>query len=291
VIPLTATVITFNEEDNIRDCLESLEWVDNIVVVDSGSTDRTIEIAREFTDRVVVTDWPGHLEQKNRAVDLSPTDWVISLDADERVTPALRTEIEEALATEPLNAGFSMPRLTWHLGRWIRHGGWYPDRKIRLFDRRRARWGGVNPHDRVIPQGPVTQLRGDIEHYTYRSLHHHLETIDFFTSIAAREKEKQNSRWPLLSMITRPPFKFFRMYILQSGWRDGFAGFILAGIGALYVFLKYARLWERRSSRKRQVDPDSIPTHHRGPEWRAPRILPPAVEERDLQNSRGRSEE
>ena len=124
MIPLTATVITFNEEDNIRDCLESLEWVDNIVVVDSGSTDRTIEIAREFTDRVVVTDWPGHLEQKNRAVDLSPTDWVISLDADERVTPALRTEIEEALATEPLNAGFSMPRLTWHLGRWIRHGGW-----------------------------------------------------------------------------------------------------------------------------------------------------------------------
>lgn len=288
MIPLTATVITFNEEENIRDCLESLSWVGNIVVVDSGSTDSTVEIAREYTSQVVITDWPGHLEQKNRAIDLSTTDWVLSLDADERVTPALRREIEDALETEPEVAGYSMPRLTWHLGRWIRHGGWYPDRKIRLFNRRKARWGGVNPHDRVIPQGPILALTGDIEHYSYRNLHHHLETIDFFTSISAREKEKRDIRWPLLSILFRPPFKFFRMYFLQSGWRDGFPGFILAGIGSLYVFLKYARLWERRNLRKRQIDPDHLPTYNRGPEWRPPRATPAVIDDEPGDHSAAR---
>ncbi len=274
MIDLTATVITFNEENNIRECLESLRWVPNIVVVDSGSTDATVKIAREFTERVHILDWPGHVEQKNRAVDLAPTDWVISLDADERITPALREELQRHLVEVPQHPGFSMPRLTWHLGRWIRHGGWYPDRKIRVFDRRKARWAGTNPHDHVDLRGNAKALEGEILHYSFRNLHHHMETIDFFTGIAAREMEVRGGRSALSGMLLRAPWKFFRMFLLKRGYRDGFQGFILAAIGAFYVFLKYAALWERSALHSRGLDPDAMPRHHRGPEWRPPRVEP-----------------
>ena len=276
MIPITATIITLNEESNIRACLESIAWCDHIVVVDSGSTDRTVEIAREFTDRVIVTDWPGHLEQKNRAVDFAPTDWILSLDADERATPELRAEVERVAATEPRAAGFSVRRRTRYLGRWILHGGWYPDRKVRLFDRRRARWGGTNPHDHVYAEGETPPLDADLLHYTYRDMTHHLRTIDFFTDIAAREKDRRGDRRPLLGMLFRPIGRFFRMYIVKRGYRDGFAGFVIAGLGALYVFLKYAKLWERKTLRRRGLDPDQAPRHHRGPEWKPPRVAPTA---------------
>lgn len=272
MIPFTVTVITFNEERNIRDCLESVSWAPHIVVIDSGSTDRTVEIAREFTDHVTVTDWPGHVQQKNRAVEQAPTDWILSLDADERVSPEMRVEVEAAMASEPTVAGFSFPRRTRYLGQWIRHGGWYPDRKLRLFDRRRARWGGTNPHDHVEADGPVTERFGDILHYTYRDMKHHLEVIDFFTDIAARERDLAGrKRWPVLGMLFNPPFKFCKMYFLQRGYRDGFAGFVVAGLGALYVFLKDAKLWERRQLRERGLDPDQQPRYLRGPEYRPPR--------------------
>ena len=275
---LTATVITFNEEENIRDCLQSLQWVPHIVVVDSGSTDRTVEIAKEFTEHVSVTDWPGHIQHKNRAIDFAPTDWILSLDAQERVPPELRKELPEVLSSEPRFAGFSMPRLTWHLGRWIRHGGWYPDRKIRLFDRRKARWAGVNPHDHIELDGKASALAGEILHYSYRDLQQHIDRIDFFTSIAARENDVRGKRGHVFGMFLRAPWKFIRMYLFKKGWKDGFAGFILASIAAFSVFLKYACLWERRSLRGRGIDPDSMPRHHRGPEWRAP-SRPPEVTE------------
>ena len=273
---LTATVITFNEEQNIRDCLQSLLWVPNIVVVDSGSTDHTVEIAREFTEQVYVTDWPGHVQQKNRAIDYATTNWIISLDADERVTPELREEIEQRMSQEPNFPGFSMPRLTWHLGRWIRHGDWYPDRKIRVFDRRKARWTGLNPHDRIKLDGVAEPLEGEILHYSFRDLHHQLEGIDFFTGIAARELDIRNERSHMVGMLFRAPWKLTRMYWVRKGWKDGFAGFVLAVVAAFYVFLKYAVLWERRSLRARGIDPDTMPRQHRGPEWRPPR-RPPEV--------------
>ncbi len=268
---LTATIITLNEELNIRACLESVNWVDHIVVIDSGSTDRTVEIAREFTDRVMVTDWPGHVAQKSRAVDHAPTDWILSLDADERCTPELRAEVERVFATTPNASGYSVRRRTRYLGRWILNGGWYPDRKVRLFDRRKAHWGGIDPHDHVQVTSAVEKLDADILHYTYRDVHHHLEVIDFFTDIAAREKEARGKKWPLLGMLLRPPFKFFRMYVVDRGYRDGFPGFVIAVLGSFYVFLKDAKLWERRSLRERGVDPDSVSRHARGPEWRPPR--------------------
>ncbi|MEM7261457.1 MAG: glycosyltransferase family 2 protein [Planctomycetota bacterium] len=284
MIAITATIITFNEERNIRDCLESVAWVDEIVVVDSGSTDRTVEIAREFTDRVVVTDWPGHVAQKNRAVEWAPTDWILSLDADERCTPELRAQVEAIVAESrsqpglPNEAGFSVRRKTWYLGRWILHGGWYPDRKVRFFDRRRCRWGGVDPHDHIEHDGPTRPLDADLLHYTYRDVRHHLEVIDFFTDIAAREKDVRNKRHAVLGMLVRPPVKFLRMYLFRRGYRDGFAGFVIAVLGALYVFLKDAKLWERQQLQRRQLDPDAAPRYHRGPEWRPPRVAPESVE-------------
>lgn len=271
MIPLTVTIITYNEELNLRACLESVRWVPNIVVVDSGSTDATVEIAREFTPHVHVLDWPGHVQQKNRAVALAPTDWILSLDADERATSELREQVERALVVEPTVAGFSFPRRTHYLGQWIRHGGWYPDRKLRLFDRRRARWGGTNPHDHVLADGPTVPLNADLLHYTYRDIEHHLQTIDLFTDIAARERDRAGRRASLLRLVLGPPFKFAKMYLLQRGYRDGFAGFLVAGFGALYVFLKDAKLWERRQLRARGLDPDAQPRHARGPEYRPPR--------------------
>jgi len=271
VTPATACVITYNEEKNLRECLESVAWLPHIVVIDSGSSDRTVEIAREFTDRVTVTDWPGHVEQKTRAVLAAPTDWVFCIDADERVTPELRAELERVLADTPASPAYSVRRKTRYLGRWILHGGWYPDRKVRLFDRRHARWGGVNPHDHVQVDGRTEDLDGDLLHYTYRDIHHHLETIDFFTDIAAREKERQGQRPRVWKMLCKPPARFVRMYFLKRGYRDGFAGFIVASFGALYVLLKEAKLWERLRLRERGLDPDASPRYARGPEWRPPR--------------------
>lgn len=274
MIPLTATIITFNEESNLRACLESVRWIPNIVVLDSGSTDATVAIAREYTSLVYVKDWPGHVEQKNRAVALAPTEWVFSLDADERCTAELRAEIERVLATEPKIGGYSVRRKTRYLQQWILHGGWYPDRKVRLFDRRRAHWGGVNPHDHVHVDGAEAAIAADLLHYTYRDIFHHLQVIDFFTDIAAREKDVAGKRIPVFGMLVRPPFKFAKMYFFKRGYRDGLAGFIVATLGALYVFLKDAKLWERRLLRRRGLNPDAMPRYYRGPEWRAPRVRP-----------------
>jgi glycosyltransferase involved in cell wall biosynthesis len=251
--PFTACIIAFNEERDLPAALESVAFADEIVVVDSHSTDRTRDIARAFrgrsadgkevTPRVIERDWPGHVEQKNFAIDQATHDWVLAIDADERVSPALRREVEEALAS-PGADGYTMPRKTRYLGRWILGGGWYPDRKLRLFRRSRGRWGGVNPHDHVHVEGKVEHFRGDLHHRSYRSIEDHIRTINSFTDIAAREKRARRVRWPLLRMAVHPPFKFIKMYFLKRGFREGTAGLIIAGLGAFYVFLKYAKLWE-----------------------------------------------
>jgi glycosyltransferase involved in cell wall biosynthesis len=253
--PLSACLITYNEEVDLPAALDSVGFADDIVVLDSHSTDRTREVAAGFrgegrdgqgvAPRVLERDWPGHVEQKNFAIDQARHDWVLCIDADERVSPELRREIEAVLRNGPPEAaGYTMPRRTHYLGRWLTHGGWYPDRKLRLFRRSRGRWGGTNPHDHVQVQGRVLALRGDLLHFSYRSLADHLRTINFFTDIAAREKVKRQVRFPLLRMLVQPPFKFFKMYILKQGFREGTAGLIMAIMGALYVFLKYAKLWE-----------------------------------------------
>ena len=244
---LTACVIAFNEEAKIEACLASVEGLcDEVVVVDSHSTDRTRELAAARGARVIERDWPGHIDQKNFAIDQATTEWVLCLDADERVTPELAARIRTALAA-PTADGYTVNRQNIYLGRWIKGGGWYPDRKLRLFRRARGRWGGINPHDhvRLEPEGPVVDLGADLVHLSYDSITDHLKTIDYFSTIAAREKRSRGQRGIALQLLLGAPWKFFKMFVLQGGVRDGWRGLIVATLGAFYVFLRYAKLWEQ----------------------------------------------
>ena len=242
---LAALVITFDEEDRIADCLASVAFADEILVVDSGSTDRTVAIAHASGARVIVRDWPGYAAQKNYASEQVAADWILSVDADERVTPELAREIRALIAAAPATlAGASMPRRTWYLGRWIRRGGWYPDRKIRLARRGRGRWEGESVHERFVIDGTVAPLSGDLLHYTYRNIADHLRTIDRFTTEAARGMEAQGRTGAGFALLVHPPLKFLKMYLLKAGFLEGLPGFIVAVLGSYYVFLKYAKLWE-----------------------------------------------
>ena len=244
---LSVCVIAGNEEDRIGDCLASVAWADEIVVVDSRSADRTAAIARERGARVIVRDWPGYVAQKNFALEQAASDWVLCLDADERVSPRLAESVRGVLVADPGGvAGYRMARRTFHLGRWILHGGWYPDWKVRLVRRGRARWGGVDPHDRLEAEGPVGTLAGDIEHLSYRDIADQLRTIDRFTTVAARELHARGRGGALPGMLLHPPAKFAKMYLLKAGFLDGVPGFVVAVLGGYYVFLKYAKLWELR---------------------------------------------
>jgi glycosyltransferase involved in cell wall biosynthesis len=245
-VPITACVITFNEAHQIEECLSALSFCQAIVVIDSHSVDKTRSIASKFTDRVISRDWPGHIDQKNFAIDQAQSDWVLCIDADERVTEDLRDSILELFSSEPSCAGYEINRRTFYLGRFIDHGGFYPDRKLRIFRRSKGRWGGTNPHDHVyLDQGSESgRLTGDLHHHSYRNIADHLKTIDYFTTIAASQKLASGTRSVVLSLLFGPPWKFFKMYIVKRGFLDGLAGLLVAFLGAFYVMLKYAKLWE-----------------------------------------------
>lgn len=254
---VTCCLITYNEADNVRACLESVAWADEMVVVDSGSTDDTAAICRELGARVIIQDWPGHVIQKNRAVDSASHDWVFCIDADERVTPALAEEIKAVLGQSegPGCAGYTVPRLTRYLGRWIRHASWYPDRKLRLFDRRLGRFTGKDPHDRVEVTGSTGQFKGDLLHYSYRDIAHHVAQINRYTTTMAQLKFQAGKGLPILRMLLWPPAKFFKMYCLRLGWLDGRAGFVASCMGAYYEFLKYAKLFELILTKRHEDTP------------------------------------
>jgi glycosyltransferase involved in cell wall biosynthesis len=238
-------VVCFNEEKNIGACLDSLRWCDEIVVVDSFSTDRTVEICRQYTERVVQRNWAGYRDQKAFAHSQATKDWVLLVDSDERVTPELRDEINRTLSSYAgAYAGFSVGRLVFYLGRWWRRGGWYPDYDVRLFRRDRATWGGTDPHEKILVDGKVRRLRHPLQHYSYRSIEDHIQRINHFTSISARELGKEGKRFHRSDALLRPAFRFFRSYVLKRGFLEGFAGFHVALTAAVYVFLKYAKLWE-----------------------------------------------
>ena len=243
-MPVTATVITLNESANLRAALESLSWADEIIVVDSESTDDTAAIARGFTDKVMVRPWPGYIAQKNFAAEHATHDWILSLDADERISPALAEEIRAIVRQRPSAAGYRMPRVTFHLGRWIRSTDWYPDYQLRLYDRRRARWAGRYVHESVKADGPVVDLQGEILHYAYRDLAHHFQTMDRYTTLAARQMFEDGRRAGLLDLAMHPPAAFLRNYVLRGGFRDGIPGLIVSAMNARYVGLKFAKLWE-----------------------------------------------
>ncbi len=247
---LSVCIITGNEEENIRRCLESVSWADEIVVVDSFSTDRTREISREFTDRVFQHRWMGYVGQKAIARNLARGEWILFVDADEAVSPALREEILATLRGGVPDgvAGFDFPRQVWYMRRWIRHGDWYPDTKLRLFRKACGRCCGIEPHERIEVEGEVRHLRSPLFHYTYENVADQIDTMNRFSTISARNERlrRMPSAYLLWGMLLHPPFRFFRSYFVKRGFLDGVAGLAIARSAAFSTFVKYAKLWEAR---------------------------------------------
>jgi len=251
---VSAIVVCFNEEDRLEDCLKSVFWCDEIVVVDSFSTDGTPEIARRYATRFEQREWTGYRDQKAYAHSLATQKWVLLIDSDERVTENLHKEMLQSMAADQGEfAAYAIPRLVYYLGRWWRRGGWYPDYDVRLFRRDRATWGGVDPHEKIIVDGKVRRLQHPLHHYSYRSIDDHINRINRFTTISSAELSKAGGRWRLSDALLRPAMRFFRSYILKRGFMEGFAGFYVALTAAVYVFLKYAKLWELESKEKRDA--------------------------------------
>ncbi len=245
VPPVTATVITKNEAESIADALKSLSWADEIVVVDSESTDDTVAIARQFTDRVYVRAWTGYVDQKNYAAGLATHDWILSLDADERVPEDLQEEIRTLLASEPKQQGFRMPRVSFYLGRWVRTTDMYPDYQLRLYNKRHAYWDGMHVHESVkVVTGGVGHLKHELQHYPYKDISEHLIRMDRYTTLAARQMFEKGKRATRLELLFHPAGAFVRNYLLKGGFRDGKPGLIISLINSYYVMLKFAKLWE-----------------------------------------------
>lgn len=250
---ISATIITFNEEPNIKAACESVAWADEIVVVDSESTDRTREIAEACGALVIVNPWPGFGAQKQFAVDQAQHDWIFSLDADERVSAELRKAIE-VLKQRPekeIGDGFLVPRRTFYQHRWIRGGGWYPDRQLRLFNRTKGSWKQRHIHESVAMNNGahIGQLDGDLLHYTSpNAAHHHRVIGDRYAPLAAQQMYEEGRRTSVFSVACAGPAAFIRSFILKGGFRDGFAGFTIASFAAHHAFLKHLMLWEKQAT-------------------------------------------
>lgn len=244
-LKISACITAMNEEDKIEACLSSLTWCDEIIVVDSYSTDRTVEICRRYTPHVVQHPWSGYIAQKNYIRSLASNPWILFIDADEMVSPQLRDAIEQEFERGPGEiVGYSFPRLVYHLGRWIRHGEWYPDMKLRLFRKDRGHSGGQEPHDRVVVDGPVKSLKAPLYHFTYDDLTDHISTLNRFSTISAHEKYATGRRFHWLDILFRPYWRFFKAYFLKLGFLDGRAGYIIACLSATGVLAKYAKVLE-----------------------------------------------
>jgi len=241
---LSATIVALNEERNIERAIRSIPFADEVLVVDSGSSDRTREIAARLGARVIEEPWRGYAAQKNFAAECAANLWILSLDADEEVGPELAAEIAQLKSEPPRAEGYSFPRLARYLGKWIRHSGWYPDRKVRLYRRDRARWVGDYVHESVRVDGTIAELHGDLLHYTCDSLAEHFRTLDRYTTLAAREVRARGRRVGAMHLVASPAWTFLRSYFLQLGILDGVAGLTIARMAAIYTFRKYSKARE-----------------------------------------------
>jgi len=252
-VKISAVIITLDEEANIARAIRSVAWADEIVVVDSGSKDSTKQIAAELGARVIDQEWLGFGTQKQFAVDAAANDLILSLDADEEVTEELSSEIRQLLKSDDIADGYRIPRLAVYLGQKIRHGGWYPDRQLRLFDRRKGRWSDEVIHESFkLNAGSISrQLNSDILHFTCKDLSEHARMIQQrYAPLSARSMYEKGKRTSILKIIAAPVYSFFRDYILRAGFLDGSHGVIIAGFGAYNVFLKNALLWQKYRSAK-----------------------------------------
>ena len=241
---LSATIITLNEERKIARTIESLRCCDEVVVLDSGSADRTCAIARALGARVFEQVWQGYAAQKNHAAELAENNWILSLDADETLSEELEAEILALKQDGLTHSAYKLPRRAQYLGHWIRHGGWYPDRKVRLYNRCKGKWRGDYVHESLVTEGSVGELHGAIHHFTCDSLSEHMTTLNRYTTLAAEELKARGRTPSFWRLLGSPAWTFFRTYVLQRGFLDGFAGLAIARMAALYTFLKYAKARE-----------------------------------------------
>lgn len=246
---LSVAIITLNEEAVIRRTLDSVKWADEIVVVDSGSTDKTVEICREYTDRVIYQEWPGFAKQKNSAIDRTSGDWVLSLDADEPVEPELGKEIRSIISSSSALDGYYLPRKTFFLGKQVKYGGWYPDYNLRLFRKSKGRFEERAVHEAVKVAGKLGRTQHSILHYAYPDLSSYMSSINKYSSLAVAVMAEQNSiskfKTGWLNILGRPVFTFLLKYIFRLGFLDGKRGLVLNLFHSYYVFSKYAKAWEQ----------------------------------------------
>ena len=240
---ISVAVITFNEENNIERCLKSVVTLaDEIIVVDSISTDRTVEIAKENGANVVLQKFLGYIEQKNFAIDQCANDWVLSLDADECLSAELLENLQKIKANPPVADAFRMARMTSYCGQWIKHGGWYPDKKVRLINKHKARWGGINPHDQLIVNGVTKEVKGDLLHYSYHSIDGHQQQAQKFAAITANHLYQLNKKTNLFRIYFKPAIRFLRDYLFKRGFLDGQYGYTIARISAKAVYWREIKL-------------------------------------------------
>jgi glycosyltransferase involved in cell wall biosynthesis len=253
---ISACIITFNEEKKIRRCLESVAWCDEIILLDSFSTDNTVKICYEYTDKVYQRSWGGYIQARNNIRDLATNPWVLFLDADEEVSETMKNEILSELEDPGSCVGYQFPRQVFYLGRWIKHGEWYPDLKLRCFLKEKGVSGGVEPHDTVIVDGPVKTMKGIIYHYTYDSITHHVNQVNRFSQISAEAKKKSGEHFRWYDFMIRPGFRFLKCCLLKGGLLDGRRGLLIAVISSFGVAIKYAKLWELEHEDKQAARPD-----------------------------------
>ena len=250
---ISVCIITRDEEDNIAECLESVKWADEIIVLDSFSHDKTVEISKRYTDKVFQSEWQGYSKSKNLCIEKASCEWILNIDADERVSEELKDEIIKELAA-PNSDGYYIPRENYFLGRWIRHCGWYPDYNLRLFRKDNGRFRERAVHESVDLNGKAGYLKGHLKHYTYKTIKDYIDRLNLYTTLSVEELLKDKFKSPLTLMgrirlicnlIFSPGFTFIKMFFLRLGFLDGAYGFIISYLYAFYTFVKYAKLWEK----------------------------------------------
>lgn len=253
MLPISVAIITKNEEKNIRAALESIRNGTEIIIVDSFSKDRTLEICREYTNKIYQQEWQGYAKQKQMAIEFAERRWVFILDSDERFTTALWDEIQGIIKNGNTYSGFYVPRKNIFLGKWIKHGGWWPDYTLRLFLKEKATIQERKVHEKVIVEGKIGYLRNHIEHYSYRTISDYLKKMDIYSTLSAEELHKKKVKAGLFNLITHPIVTFFKMFFLKFGFLDGKHGLILAILYSQYTFLKYLKLWEMSHQNNTQI--------------------------------------
>jgi glycosyltransferase involved in cell wall biosynthesis len=248
LVSISVLIITFNEEKNIRRCLESVKWADEIVVIDSESSDRTVDIAKEYTDKIIVQEWQGYAATKNLGLQYISSEWLFAVDADEEISIDLKEEIFHAVQSSHCD-GFFIPRMANFLGKWIKHSGWYPGYVLRLIRKEKAHFYDKRVHEFLEIPEKVKKLENPIFHYTDPTITHYFAKLNRYTSLAAEDLWDQGKHFKFIDLMIRPLHLSFKMYIFKFGFLDGFQGLILAIFSGVYVFVKYAKLWELQNQK------------------------------------------